>query len=403
MSVLFMGMADSARRHMAIGKAHLEESSSISSSTPEPSRAINPRVICVIGAGNLGFAQAGHLAALGHEVRLFNRTPQRIDALGTEPRVKLSGVLALEGSLSLATTDLAEAVDGARLVFVDVPASGHTALARSLAPLLADAPGWDPLLVLHPGQTFGSLHFARCLREGGLSDLPRLWELQTAIYTTRASGPGRAKVLAMKKGVATAPFPQDRAGQSPTPPPELAALYPGLHRVASTLITALSNLQAFVHPAVCLFNLTRIERAEPFRVYRDGLTPALEEFLERADAERLALASRLEVAVPSGPEWFASTYGVQGKTIAEAMWKVEAYDALMAPDTLSTRLLWEDVPTGLVPLCSLGETLGVPTPTLSALLGLATSVCGEGLLAQGWSLDRLGLAGASTAQIREAF
>jgi opine dehydrogenase len=366
---------------------------------PAPSRAINPRVICVIGAGNLGFAQAGHLAALGHEVRLFNRTPQRLDTLDAHLRVKLSGALEMEGALSLATTDLAEAADGASILFVDVPASGHTALALALAPLLADSPGWDPLVVLHQGQTFGSLHFAQCLREAGLQHLPRLAELQTAIYTTRASAPGRATVLAMKKRVATAPFPH--GGLEPAP--ELVALYPGLYGVASTMNTALTNLQAFVHPAICLFNLTRIERAEPFRVYRDGLTPAIEECLERADAERLALARGLGVEVPSGVEWFELTYGVEGNTIAEAMWKVSAYDALMAPDTLSTRLLWEDVPTGLVPLCSLGETLGVATPTFCALVGLAVSVCGEALVAQGWTLARLGLAGAEPAKIREAF
>ncbi len=366
---------------------------------PAPPRAITPRVICVIGAGNLGFAQAGHLAALGHEVHLFNRTPQRLDALGADLRVKLSGALDVEGSLALATTDLAEAVDGAAIVFVDTHASGHTALAHALAPLLADHAHWDPLIVLHPGQTFGSLHFAQCLREAGLDRLPRLAELQTAIYTTRASGPGRATVLAMKKGVAAATFPHSTAGL----PGELTALYPGLCDVHSTLITALSNLQAFVHPTICLFNLTRIERAEPFRIYREGLTPAIEACLERADADRLALAHALGLALPAGIDWFGPTYDVRERTIAQAMWKVQAYDALMAPDTLTSRLIWEDVPFGLMPLCSLGETLGVATPTLSAVLALAVSVCGDALAAQGWSLARLGLAQASAAKIREAF
>jgi opine dehydrogenase len=369
---------------------------------PAPSRAINPRVICILGAGNLGFAQAGHLAALGHEVRLFNRTPQRLDALGPELEVRLRGALQLEGRLALATTDLADAVHDAELLFVDVPASGHTALAFALEPVLAESPGWDPLVVLHPGQTFGSLHFARRLREAGLERLPRLCELQTAIYTTRAGAPGQANVLAVKKEVALAVFPHD-AAPAAAPSPALLAIYPGLRIVPSTLHTALTNLQAFVHPAISLFNLTRIERAEPFRVYRDGLTRAVAACLERADRERLALAHALDIEVPTGAAWFGPTYGIQAATIAEAMWKVQAYDSLMGPDTLTTRLLWEDVPTGLVPLCSLGRTLGVPTPTLSALLELAVSVCGEALVAQDWSLARMGLEGADPARIRGAF
>jgi opine dehydrogenase len=368
---------------------------------PAPSHAINPRVICVIGAGNLGFAQAGHLAALGHEVRLFNRTPRRLDSLGDDLRIKLTGALTLEGELELATTDLSEAVHDAELIFVDVQASGHTALAFALSPLLAEAPRWDPLLVLHPGQTFGSLHFARRLREAGLERLPRLCEIQTALYTTRASGARQANVLAMKQQVACAMFPND--ARSPQVPAKLLALYPGLRPVPSTLHTGLANLQAYVHPALSLFNLTRIERAEPFRIYRDGITPAVEACLERADRERLAIAHALDVEVPTGVEWFVPTYGVTAASIAEACGKVPAYDALMGPDTLTTRLLWEDVPTGLVPLVSLGHALGVATPTLSALLDLAVSVCGDALLAQAWSLARMGLEGADRSRIWGAF
>ena len=181
------------------------------------------------------------------------------------------------------------------------------------------------------------------------------------------------------------------------------SLYPDLKIVPSTLHTALRNLQAFIHPAISLFNLTRLERAEPFRLYREGLTRAVGACIERADGERVAIARALGIEVPTGAAWFELTYGVSAGTIAEAMWKVPAYDALMGPDTLTTRLLWEDVPTGLVPLCSLGRNLGVATPTLSALLDLAVSVCGETLVAQDWSLARMGLEGADPARIRGAF
>jgi opine dehydrogenase len=368
---------------------------------PSPSRAINRRVISVLGAGNLGIAQAGHLAAMGHEVRLFNRTPQRLESLGTDLRIRLSGVLSLEGRLSLATDDLPAAVEGADLIFVDISAAGHGALASALLPLFQQSPKWDPLVVLQPGQTFGSLHFAHRLREAGLRKLPRLCELQTAIYTARTVAPGQSRILAMKKEVGLGVFPNN----APIGPPlaELRSLYPDLQAASSTLHTALTNLQGFVHPAICLFNLTRIERGEPFRAYREGLTKAVGACLEHADRERLALARALGIEVPSGVEWYATTYGVTAPTLVEASAKVAAYDSIMGPDSLATRLLWEDVPVGLVPMCSLGRAVGVATPTLSALLNLAVSVCGETLLSQGWSLEKLGLPGADLARIREAF
>jgi opine dehydrogenase len=363
-----------------------------------PAQSFKPRVICILGAGNLGLAQAGHLAALGHEVRLFNRSPRRLEALGGELRIELQGALALRGKLALATTDLAEAVRGAELIFVDVPAPGHASLAAELAPILAKNSSWNPLLVLHPGHSFGSLHFARRLREAGLQRLPRLCEIQTAIYTTRASGPAKANVLAMKQDAVFAPFPQGADGA-----PELIELYDVLRPVPSTLHTALTNLPAFLHPAICLFNLTRLDRAEPFRLYREGLTTSVGACVERADDERVRIARALGIEVPSGVAWFGSTYGINAPTFAEAMWRVSAYDSLMGPDSLATRMLWEDVPCGLAPLCSLSRAVRVAAPTLDALLQLAVSACGPSLLASDWSLESLGLAGLDASKIRSTF
>jgi opine dehydrogenase len=363
-----------------------------------PAQSSKPRVICILGAGNLGLAQAGHLSALGHQIRLFNRSPRRLEALGAELRIELQGALSLRGKVALATTDLAEAVRGAELIFVDVPAPGHASLAAELAPILAKDSGWDPLVILHPGQSFGSLHFARRLKAAGLARLPRLCEIQTALYTTRASGPAKANVLAMKKDVVFAPLPHGANGAR-----ELTDLYDVLRPVQSTLHTALTNLPAFVHPAICLFNLTRLDRAEPFRLYREGLTPSVGACIERADEERVRIAGALGVDVPTGIAWFGSTYGINAPTIAEAMWKVSAYDSLMGPDTLATRMLWEDVPSGLAPLSALAHALGVAAPTLDALLALAVSACGPSLLASDWSLESLGLAGLNASQIREVF
>src|SRR5262249_35843271 len=148
-----------------------------SASMPPADHAMKPRMLCVIGAGNLGLAQAGHLAAQGHSVRLFNRKPDRLEGLGPSRRIQLGGALTAEGRLPLATTELAVAVEGAEILFVDIAATGHAALAAALAPLLEGSRAWDPLVVLHPGQTFASLHFARALRAAGCSRAVRLCEL----------------------------------------------------------------------------------------------------------------------------------------------------------------------------------------------------------------------------------
>ena len=168
------------------------------------------------------------------------------------------------------------------------------------------------------------------------------------------------------------------------------ALYPQLVAGTSTLRNALTNVQAFIHPAVCLLNLARIERGEPFYLYRAGLTPAVGACFESCDAERLALADALKLKVPTAAEWFGRCYGVRADTALEAMLQIEAYEHMVAPADLRTRLLWEDVPTGLVPLVELMGLLELPSPTLSGLLAMCVAALGPEV-ARGWTLESLGL------------
>jgi opine dehydrogenase len=354
--------------------------------------------ICVVGAGNLGQAQAGHLASLGHSVRLYNRSRERIASLAATSTVRLAGAISGEPKLASVGTDLAAAIAGARIVFVDVPATGHAELARSLAPLLASRKE-PPLLVLHPGQTFGARHFAQALRRGGLAAPPPICELQTALYTSRLGSKGEAAVLALKRRVGVAVYPQGRVQAAEL----VKGLYPQLIQAPSTLHTGLTNLQGIIHPAVCLFNLARIERGERFHLYREGLSRAVGAFIDAADRERLAICEAVGVKVPTAAQWFALSYGARGPSTLEAMQQVAAYDGLDAPPSLSTRLLWEDVPTGLSPLLSLAEQLRVRVPNLDALARLARTVCGPELDREGWTMERLGLGGKSAAEIRKAF
>jgi len=351
--------------------------------------------ISILGAGNLGLAQAAHLASLGHSIRLYNRSASRLAALGSGGKLRMRGVLDGAVELGLVTSDLKEAVHDAELIFVDVPASAHGELAEQLKQVLPSSS--SAVVVLHPGQTFGALEFARRL---GLPRFPRLAlaELQTALYTARGEAPGEITVLALKRAVAVAAYPaasRDRLAG-------LRALYPQLLLEPDTLTTAISNVQSFIHPAVCLANLSRIERGETFRVYREGLSAGVGAIFEACDAERLALAKALGVDVPAVAAWFGRCYGVRAATAFEAMQRIEAYADLVGPTALDTRLLHEDVPTGLVPLVDLCRQHAVPAPSLEGLLTLCRVLTG-GPGRGDRTLERLGLAGLDVARLRGAF
>lgn len=54
----------------------------------------------------------------------------------------------------------------------------------------------------------------------------------------------------------------------------------------------------------------------------------------------------------------------------------------------------------LVPMISLGQQLGVPTPAMTAVAELACALMGEDFWATGRTVESLGLAGLTVRQIR---
>ena len=95
----------------------------------------------VIGAGNGGKAMAAHLALMGFETTLYNRTPAHIEAIRQRRGIELeSGETGPRGfgQLALVTSDMKEALDHCDVAMVVVPSSAHAEVARSMAPHLRD-------------------------------------------------------------------------------------------------------------------------------------------------------------------------------------------------------------------------------------------------------------------------
>ena len=62
----------------------------------------------------------------------------------------------------------------------------------------------------------------------------------------------------------------------------------------------------------------------------------------------------------------------------------------MAPTSLDTRYLLEDVPYGQLIYQELGRLAGVPTPTIDHIVHLASVIIGRDFRAEGLTLARMG-------------
>jgi len=161
----------------------------------------------VIGAGNGGKAMAAHLAIMGFEVTLYNRTPDNIAA------IKARGGITLEsqnpsgpsgfGALAHVTSNIQEAVEGGDVLMVVIPSYGHGDIARSAAPYLQER----QIVVLNPGRTLGGIEFRKILDEEGCPNDIIVAEAQTFIYASRSEGPAQARIFRIKDAVPLAALP----------------------------------------------------------------------------------------------------------------------------------------------------------------------------------------------------
>jgi opine dehydrogenase len=102
----------------------------------------------------------------------------------------------------------------------------------------------------------------------------------------------------------------------------------------------------------------------------------------------------------SAREWLYIAYDAAGPTLYEAMRANRGYDGIKAPKTLYTRYISEDIPMSLVPIASIGDAVGVPTPTIKAVIHLGSLLHKCDYWAEGRTAERLGLAGLTLKQIR---
>ncbi|MEF8850898.1 MAG: NAD/NADP octopine/nopaline dehydrogenase family protein [Haloarculaceae archaeon] len=348
------------------------------------------KTVAILGGGNGGFAAAAHLSTRGHRPQLYNRSAETVAAVRSAGAVQYSGVLG-EGTATVpvVTTDMAEALDGADLVMVCLPATALTAVATQLAD---HVDGSRPIL-LNPGGTGGALAVRGALADAGCGSVPPLVETNTLTYICRKRSDDHVHVSSLVENVRCATLPG--SGDDAFDP--FRDLYPSLKRVPNVLHTSLSNVNAVLHPPGVVLSAAWIEHTGgDFRFYYDAGTPAVANVMADLDAERLAVADGLGLDVAPFPELFAdigstTTEAGESGSFRRVLRESEPNREIRAPSSVDHRYFHEDVPFGLVPMRSLGRAVGVETPVTDSLIALASSITREDYAATGWTATDLGV------------
>jgi opine dehydrogenase len=356
--------------------------------------------IAVLGAGHGGCAAAADLGRRGYSVRLHARNAERLAPLRAQGGIEARGIQQGLVPIELMTTDVGEAVRGADLIMLVVPSVAHEPYARALAAVLD---GSQPIFI-NPGHTGGGLHFRHALRSSGYRGPLDSCETVTLTYITRMEGPGTVNIYSYTRQLRFAALPGKAGGRLLG---LVKPLYPEIEAASSVLETALANLNAVFHPEGMIMNAGWIQHTNGnFLFYREGFTDAVGRVTAAVDRERMAVAKAL--GVPAAP--FLDIFHAAGLTttaardsgdISRACRESEPNRTIKAPSSLDHRYMHEDVGYGLVPIAALGRLAGVATPTIDALVRIASLAAGIDYAREGLTLERLGIAGMSVAELKD--
>ena len=353
--------------------------------------------IAVLGAGNGGQALAGHLGMKGFDVTLFQLPAfeETIAPIRESGSVTLTGFIQGTGPVR-ATADMAEALAGARVAYVVVPAFGQLPMMMEAAPFLET--GTKVLFI--PGN-FASLVSSTWMKRAGLEKQVLLAETDTLPYACRLEEPGRVHVWGMKQRLAASAFPGSRT------PELLEAIAPSFPievvPAESVLQIALSNMNMVVQCRTLLLNVGRVEATGgACRFDTDGVTPTIGKLMEILDGERRQVGKAYGLELASAVEWVKAAYALEGNSLYELLSKNPAYagHGNDAPKAVRHRYATEDVPNLLVPLEALALSAGVAVPLTTCLVTLWNMALDEDFRASGRGLEGMGLANLAPEEVQ---
>ncbi|MBU5256193.1 NAD/NADP-dependent octopine/nopaline dehydrogenase family protein [Tissierella praeacuta] len=327
--------------------------------------------VAVLGSGNGGSAVAFDWAKAGHEVYLydFEQFSSNIDAINEKGGITSSGMLEGFQKLAYAGHDLEKTLKGAELIFVVGPAYSTEPFGRAAKPYLEK----NQTFIICPSSCGGSIVFKNALGLSLENEDYFIAETSTLPYAVRISEPASINVfLKLKDGVFIAALPSKNTSRVYELVKEV---YPALIPAKNVFQTTLQNANPVIHPSVTLLNAALIERTKgDFYFYEEGVTKAVGRLMKEVDNERIAIGEKLGFKIIEDPILGMKQGYMQEATYDKGYSEAIGFKGIGAQTNLEHRYLNEDVGYGLIFLSDLGKQIGVPTPTIDAVIKIASVI-----------------------------
>lgn len=342
--------------------------------------------ITVVGAGNAGTTVAAQLSHFGHTVTVL-RTSNKLhnehyDAFKRTGTVRILDEYIGEYSakISCVTESYETAIPEAELIIIYVQTPYHEAVIQKMAPYMRDGQA----VLFEPGYLSTAYLLKYCDKE--IISI----EAESSPIDCRIVEPCVSKVLFKNVMNPMGVYPASKKEEAAKILDQLGFPYRFTENVIEA---ALHNPNLIVHTVGALFSIPRIEYTKgKYWMYKEVFTPHVWNVCEMLDAEKMAVmcaagVKKRQSYVEACQE---RNFINDSRTPLDSFFDYAMNSSPEGPSVPDSRYVTEDVPQGLVLLESLGLLYGIPTPTCSALIGIANAALKTDFRACGRTIEKLG-------------
>lgn len=379
--------------------------------------------IAVLGGGAVGKTTAADCKLAGREVRLYSRSKKSLAYLD-KTGILLDGIqrnlYGFERSgrayLDVYTTDMAEAVKGAKLIILAVPSLVHEEYLKALVPLLEDG------MVIHTfTDNYASLLLRKYMREmgcnkdvivGGWSSAPygtRVEKIQ-GFWTNHVGVKYRAISL---RGACLPMTDIDDFMESVKYLPCMDSVTKGNGPIKgdTMLDIGFSNVNPVIHVPASLLGVSSMENwslvygnaPDTYSMYSHGLCPSICKVQWQFYKEECSIADAIGIESPKySYESFFSRRSIltqeymgldeNGKDNVVFPLDKPCDEGNTGPNNINHRYITEDIPVGCKIYHDLGVKFGVKTPIIDSMIILGGAMHEKNFFTETkYNLDYLGI------------
>ncbi len=385
--------------------------------------------IAILGAGAIGKAAAADCALAGMRVRICD-LPQFADKVlaNIEDRgIQLQGaqdnLFCFERSgtarMEMVTDDIAAAVKGAGLIVIASTALGHALFFEKLIPALEEG------MVIHTfTDNFGTLLLRKMMQAQGCTKKVVVGGWSSAPYGARVQEKGGVLLPRVRvgyravtlRGAALPMTDQEAFLESTRYLRCFDAITNGRGAVGGHTVLDInfSNINPVIHVPGTVLGVSTMENwghifgsfdKQEYSIYSHAFCPSVSRVQYRFYQEEMALAKEIGVGIqPYKAEQFFSRSNVLGSEFMNDDYKIPfdqnyAEAAYTGPHDIHNRYITEDVPVGCRVYHELGKKFGIKTPTIDALITLASIMTEIDYFSEGYTLDTIGIADMDKEQL----